>query len=196
MFLPTDKAADEAKAKADAERNQGYERIEKWALEAIPNSIREGVLISVQEVLCGDPMCSPIDVAIAIIFPSGGRGMMGIPAESKDVKKEQLLKDFPTAEVLEKWARGEEAEWPPFEDDSNSDDYEPTPLRFAIGDRVDCRTGPDPVKGWASGVVSQLWYRENGWPEDSWAPYKIQLQNGKSIFAPSDQDQIVRRSKT
>jgi len=69
MFLPGNKTTDDAKAKADAERKLAYERIEKWATAAIPPSIRDGVSISVQEVICGDPTCAPIDTAIAIIFP-------------------------------------------------------------------------------------------------------------------------------
>lgn len=73
MFLPGNKTTDAAKAKADAERNQAYSRIEDWAREEIPLSIRDGVNISVQEVICGDPTCAPIDTAIAIIFPRYGR---------------------------------------------------------------------------------------------------------------------------
>jgi len=197
MFLPGNKTTDDAKAKADAERKLAYERIEKWATAAIPPSIRDGVSISVQEVICGDPTCAPIDTAIAIIFPSGGRGMLGLPAESKDVTKEDLLEGFPTVEVLQKWFQGEEAEWPPFEDD-NEDEFNESnqpKLRFSVGDSVECRIGPDPVTGWAKGSVAQLWYREQGWPPNSWAPYKIQLEDGKCIFAPSDMDQIIRGAK-
>lgn len=198
MFLPGTKATDEAKAIADAARNEGYVRVEKWAMDAIPSSIRKGVQISVQEVVCGDPTCAPIDTAVAIIFPSGGRGMMGLPAESKDVLKRDLLDGFPTEEVLEKWARGEEAEWPPFQDDDDEDEFsdlQQPQLRFIVGESVECRIGPDPVKGWAKGTVAQLWYREQGWPPNSWAPYKVQLEDGKCIFAPSDMDQVVRRSQ-
>jgi len=123
--------------------------------------------------------------------------MLGLPAESKDVTKEDLLEGFPTVEVLQKWFQGEEAEWPPFEDD-NEDEFNESnqpKLRFSVGDSVECRIGPDPVTGWAKGSVAQLWYREQGWPPNSWAPYKIQLEDGKCIFAPSDMDQIIRGAK-
>mmetsp|Transcript_12994 Transcript_12994/g.15249 ORF Transcript_12994/g.15249 Transcript_12994/m.15249 type:complete len:197 (+) Transcript_12994:155-745(+) len=196
MFLPGNKTTDAAKAKADAERNEAYTRIEDWTREEIPLSIRDGVNISVQEVICGDPTCAPIDTAIAIIFPSGGRGMMGLPAESKDVLKEDLLEGFPTNEVLEKWSRGEEAEWPPFDDEEDFTDSNQPQLRFEVGEKVECRIGPDEVTGWAKGSVMQLWYREQGWPPNSWAPYKIQLDDGKCIFAPSDLDQIIRKAQT
>jgi len=196
MFLPGNKTTDAAKAKADAERNEAYTRIEDWTREEIPLSIRDGVNISVQEVICGDPTCAPIDTAIAIIFPSGGRGMMGLPAESKDVLKEDLLEGFPTKEVLEKWSRGEEAEWPPFDDEEEFTESNQPQLRFEVGEKVECRIGPDEVTGWAKGSVMQLWYREQGWPPNSWAPYKIQLDDGKCIFAPSDLDQIIRKAQT
>jgi len=196
MFLPGNKTTDAAKAKADAERNEAYTRIEDWTREEIPLSIRDGVNISVQEVICGDPTCAPIDTAIAIIFPSGGRGMMGLPAESKDVLKEDLLEGFPTNEVLEKWSRGEEAEWPPFDDEEEFTESNQPQLRFEVGEKVECRIGPDEVTGWAKGSVMQLWYREQGWPPNSWAPYKIQLDDGKCIFAPSDLDQIIRKAQT
>lgn len=191
MFLPKNEAEDaEAKA-AELARREGYTRIEGWVAETIPTEIRQGVTISVQEVVCGDPECAPIDTAIAILFPSGGRGMLGIPLESKDVTKEALLDLFPTTPVLAAWARGEEAEWPPLDDDEP--DTERPRLRFEVGRRVACRVGPDPVTGWAPGLVVQLWYHEDSWPADSWAPYKIELDDGRNIFAPGDVDQIIRQ---
>ena len=116
---------------------------------------------------------------------------MGLPMEARDVEKEDLVNGFPTEEVIMKWHRGEEAEWPPYEDD----EFDKPQLRFAVGQRVECRIGPDPVLGWARGEIIQLWYREQAWPEDSWAPYKIQLDDGKKIFAPGDMDQIIRAER-
>jgi len=123
---------------------------------------------------------------------SGGRGMLGIPMESKEVTKEALLEVFPTEDVLHAWARGEEAEWPPMEDFDDDQDFERPRLRFEVGQRVACRVGPDPVTGWAPGRVIMLWYREPSWPANSWAPYKIELDDGRNIFAPGDVDQIIR----
>eukprot|EP00573_Skeletonema_grethae_P010975 CAMPEP_0201695010 /NCGR_PEP_ID=MMETSP0578-20130828/7092_1 /ASSEMBLY_ACC=CAM_ASM_000663 /TAXON_ID=267565 /ORGANISM="Skeletonema grethea, Strain CCMP 1804" /LENGTH=202 /DNA_ID=CAMNT_0048180783 /DNA_START=126 /DNA_END=734 /DNA_ORIENTATION=+ len=192
MFLPqTDETVAE-KQEADKARREGYSRIEQWAQEALPGEISQGVTITVQEIQCGDPNCSPIDTAVAIMFPSGGRGMMGIPLESKEVTKEVLLELFPTEDVLRAWARGEEAEWPPMDDDDEIEDVERPRLRFEVGQRVACRVGPDPVTGWATGSVVMLWYREPTWPANSWAPYKIELDDGRNIFAPGDVDQIIR----
>ncbi|KAL7476631.1 hypothetical protein ACHAW6_002480 [Cyclotella cf. meneghiniana] len=196
MFLPKNESDTSKLRAAEAARREGYARIEAWALEAIPSEIRRGVTITVQEVQCGDPECAPIDTAVAIMFPSGGRGMMGIPLEAKDVSEEDFLDFFPTEDVLNAWSRGEDAEWPPIDDDDDEIDFTQRPrLRFSVGQRVVCRVGPDPVKGWAPGRVIQLWYREPTWPANSLAPYKIELDDGRNIFAPGDVDQIIRELK-
>jgi hypothetical protein len=65
-------------------------------------------------------------------------------------------------------------------------------MRFKVGDRVLCRVDPDPVTGWAPGKVVKLWYREPLWPPNSWAPYKIELDDNSNIFAPRDNDEIIR----
>jgi len=69
MFLPQDERNVAEMQATEKARREGYSRIEVWATEAIPEEIRQGVTISVQEVQCGDPECAPIDTAIAIIFP-------------------------------------------------------------------------------------------------------------------------------
>lgn len=191
MFLPDNMKDAAAEKNAEAYRKKAYERIENWALELIPVQIRKNVQVSVQEVQCGDPECAPIDTAIGILFNSGGRGMMGLPLEAKDVTKEDLEAEFPTHDVLEKWSRGEEADWPPVDDN-----YDLPDLRFDVGQKVECRIGPDPVTGWAKGTIIQLWYRERNWQPGSYAPYKIRLDDGKYIFAPGDMDQVIRAQKT
>mmetsp|Transcript_15847 Transcript_15847/g.15242 ORF Transcript_15847/g.15242 Transcript_15847/m.15242 type:complete len:198 (-) Transcript_15847:797-1390(-) len=192
MFLPQNDAEEEATKKADTARKAAYIRIEEWAIEAIPPSTRDGVHINVQEVQCGDPNCAPIDTAVTIVFPSGGRGMLGLPFESVEVTEDILLRGFPTEEVLTKWHRGEEADWPPDEEPDHDDETYLPQLRFEIGQKVECRIGPDAVTGWVSGLVTELWYRESSWPPDSFAPYKIQLDDGRAIFAPGDMDQVIR----
>lgn len=191
MFLPDsmkNQADDDA---ASVRRNTAYKDIERWSLELIPSQIRNAVQISVQEVQCGDPECAPIDTAIAILFDSGGRGMLGLPMEAYEVNKELLREHFPYGDVLEKWAKGEEAEWPPLDLEDEMDDPFPA-LRFGVGQRVQCRVGPDEVTGWASGTIIQLWYRENSWNSGTYAPYKIRLDDGREIFAPADADPVVR----
>jgi hypothetical protein len=120
---------------------------------------------------------------------SGGQGMFGVPQEAKDVTEEDIKHFFPTPEVLEKWYKGEEADWPPMVDELGPDDF--PKLRFEVGTKVLCRVGP---ADWAPGTIIQLWYREAQWPAGSFAPYKIKLDSGSDIFAPGDLDQVIRRN--
>ena len=121
------------------------------------------------------------------VAPSGGQGMFGLPMDSKSVTQNELENFFPSTEVLEAWHRGEDADWPPQQNDMAN---QPT-LRFSVGTQVLCRVGADE---WAPGQVTQLWYRESGWPEGAFAPYKIKLDDGRDIFAPADMDQIIKQN--
>jgi hypothetical protein len=125
---------------------------------------------------------------VTITFPRSG-GMFGIPNEAKEITEEEVKEFFPTEDVIEAWARGEKAPWPP-EDEVWDDDYpEFPPVRFQVGARVECRTGQDE---WVRGKVILVWYREPHWPVNSWAPYQIQLDDGRLIFAPADTEQVIR----
>ena len=118
--------------------------------------------------------------------------MVGLPMESIQVNKEHLKACFPPEDVLIKWSKGEEADWPRFDDDEDDEILDFPQLRFGLDQLVECKTGADPVTGWTKGKIIQLWYRENGWPKNTYAPYKIELEDGKHIYAPADQDQVIR----
>jgi hypothetical protein len=125
---------------------------------------------------------------VTITFPRSG-GMFGIPSEAKEITEEEVKEFFPTEDVIEAWARGEKVPWPP-EDEVWDDDYtEFPPVRFRVGTRVECRVGPNE---WVQGTVILVWYREPHWPVNSWAPYQIQLDDSRFIFAPADTDQVIR----
>ena len=66
-------------------------------------------------------------------------------------------------------------------------------LRFAVGERVCCRTG---AIEWSPGTVVALRYREEHWPEGRSAPYQIELDDGGLIFAPRDSDELIRAEAT
>jgi hypothetical protein len=100
--------------------------------------------------------------------------------EAREVTLQELESVFPPLDILEKWHRGEEADWPPRE--------EPV-LRFDVGMSVLCRVGSS---DWSPGIITQVWYREPNWPEGAFAPYKIKLDDGRDIFAPADMDQIIK----
>lgn len=228
MFLPSSVAENQKKID---ERKAAFKNIEQWSLEMIPAAIRNEAQVSIQEVNCGDPACSPVDTAITIQFSrcvcrglyhdqiimllrsillhlrfldviqtthicflslfrySGCNGIFGLPVEAKDVTLETLKSNFPTPEVLEKWHAGEDADWPPMDEEAEAEFPE---LRFDVGTRVLCRIGPDVNKDWAPGEIVLLWYREPNWPQGSFAPYKIKLDDGRNIFAPGDMDQVIR----
>ena len=114
--------------------------------------------------------------------------MTALAMEAKEITKQELQNSFPTSDVLVKWSKGEDADWPPI----NSTVGMPS-LRFDVGQKVLCRIGPDINKDWAPGTVILLWYREITWPEGSYAPYKVKLDDGRDIFAPADMDQVIRK---
>ncbi|KAL3940598.1 MAG: hypothetical protein SGARI_000905 [Bacillariaceae sp.] len=95
--------------------------------------------------------------------------------EAREVTKEELQNNFPTKEVLEQWNNGEDVEWPPMA--ANVEPEFPE-LRFSLD--------------WAKGTVIKLWYSEANWPQGSYAPYKVKLDDGREIFAPGDMDQVIR----
>ena len=68
---------------------------------------------------------------------------------------------------------------------------DPTSLRFATGTRVKCRTGED---SWSPGRVLQHNYREPHFPPGMYAAYQVKLDDGRLIFAPKDDDMIIRRA--
>lgn len=62
-------------------------------------------------------------------------------------------------------------------------------LRFDEGYRVECNCGE-----WKPGTIVKAWYREDSWEEDSWAAYQVQLDDGNLIFAPIDDDNVIRKA--
>jgi G3E family GTPase len=60
-------------------------------------------------------------------------------------------------------------------------------LRFQQGARVVCNIGK-----WTAGTVVKQYYREESWPEGKVVPYQVKLDNGKLIFAPMDDDRVIR----
>ena len=66
MFLPGRNAEEERHA-----LQTEYRRVERICVELLPSdpALREASNISVQEVQCGDPDCSPIDTIVTIMFP-------------------------------------------------------------------------------------------------------------------------------
>lgn len=151
--------------------------------------------------------CAPIDTVFTLVWSEGGRGMFAVPMSLDDIEQDMMDDIFPVsahphccsilcscilvlpsncdplhvqdAETLQKWFNKEEAHWPRRPE-----------LRFTIGTRVECRIGPNPIRGWAPGVITALFYSEPGWPQSMYAPYQIRLDDGRLIFAPQDIDAV------
>lgn len=62
-------------------------------------------------------------------------------------------------------------------------------LRFPLGARVECNTGKD---GWLPGEIVDHFYRDPSFPPGETAPYQIQLDDGALIYAPADDDRLIR----
>lgn len=60
-------------------------------------------------------------------------------------------------------------------------------LRFAIGARVECNCG-----SWKAGTVVKHFYSQKSFPEGMCVPYQVQLDDKKLIFAPADEDRVIR----
>ena len=72
-----------------------------------------------------------------------------------------------------------------------SGDIATTKLRFAVGTRVECSH----IAGWELGTVVYHFYRQSSFPAGAFVPYQIQLDSGKQIYAPTDDDTVIRLSR-
>ena len=50
--------------------------------------------------VCGDPKCAPVDTVVTLIWPSGGKGMFGIPMTAVEVTQQDLLDVFPVRALI------------------------------------------------------------------------------------------------
>ena len=66
-------------------------------------------------------------------------------------------------------------------------DADKTTLRFPIGTRVECNCG-----SWKPGTIAKHFYAQKSFPEGMCVPYQVRLDDNKLIFAPADEDRVVR----
>ena len=68
-------------------------------------------------------------------------------------------------------------------------------LRFKVWDKVKCRTGVGvDENSWSVGEVVVLMYRDEYMPLGQVAPYQVKLDNGDLIFAPEDDEWVIRKA--
>lgn len=178
---------DPSKVGLKKEKAAAIKRVEGWVKGALPPSVaaNPALRVAVKEVICGDPTCAPIDTIIEFLIDSVSMGGVGIPAEVQECGQEEVLESLPTAEVLTDWSNGKDSPWPPEALPPADVD-----LRFGPDDRVECFVGkPD---GWLGGRIAQMWYREPSFPAGFIAPYQVELDDGRLIFAPEDSERCIR----
>lgn len=63
-------------------------------------------------------------------------------------------------------------------------------LRFPLGARVECKA----EHKWTTGTVIAYWYTQSSFPKGMCVPYQVELDNGKLMYAPRDDDNHIRAS--
>ena len=61
-------------------------------------------------------------------------------------------------------------------------------LRFEVGARVECNCG-----AWKPGTVVKHFYAQSSFAAGMCVPYQVRLDDKKLIFAPADEDRVIRR---
>lgn len=64
-------------------------------------------------------------------------------------------------------------------------------LRFKVGDLVSAKIG-EVGDNWQPGRIAAIGYREAHFPPGFVAPYQVELHGGRMIYAPYDNDTIIR----
>ena len=60
-------------------------------------------------------------------------------------------------------------------------------LNFEIGDIVVCKKA-----GWSTGIIRDIWYREDEWETGKYIPYEVLLLNGDIILVDKDSKDNIR----
>lgn len=92
MFVPG--KVDSKKAEKAAVR-KALADVKEWALSCIAAELHEGLLVDVNEVVCGDPTCAPVDTVFTLVWSSGGRGVFGVPLASREMTQDDVIDHMP-----------------------------------------------------------------------------------------------------
>lgn len=92
MFNPTKAKSDKAEKAA---KQKAINDLRTWSMELVPEDLREGLIIDVSEVICGDPSCAPIDTVFTLVWEPSGKGLFSIAAPPSEVTREDLPEEFP-----------------------------------------------------------------------------------------------------
>jgi len=113
--------------------------------------------------------------------------MMDRHPKMKNLSKADVMKDSPRLEFGAKWDGTSKTDIP---------DERKKKLRFYTGQFVKCNCGNPIIPAWQMGRVIGFWYKEPYFPaEHPGFPYQVCLENGQLIFAPADDNMVVRAVK-
>ncbi len=103
-----------AKKSEDSKKKQLIKQITDKSMLLVPEYLREGLILSINEIACGDPSCSPVDTVFTFVWAEkegelkekngntedeegGARGMFAIPMTIEEILKENLEEMFPVS---------------------------------------------------------------------------------------------------
>ena len=86
------------KRRLDSEKREALARIKAWAEELLPEPARGRLKVTVNEVVCGDPACAPIDTVVE--FWGELRTGFGMPSRAAEVTQADLVSFLPDEDVL------------------------------------------------------------------------------------------------
>lgn len=95
MFDPLRATKDKAQK---AQKKKGLEDLKAWTLTLIPEDLRPGLIIDVNEVVCGDPSCAPIDTFFTLVWETTGKGVFAMPNPVAEISREDLESFFPVSQ--------------------------------------------------------------------------------------------------
>jgi hypothetical protein len=94
MFNPNKAAKDKGEK---AVKKKALENLKAWSLTLVPIDLQEGLIIDINEVVCGDPSCAPVDTVFTLVWGGSGKGLFAIPAPAAEVMQEDLVDFFPVS---------------------------------------------------------------------------------------------------
>ena len=92
MFNPSKAAKDKSEKAA---KQKAINDLRKWSLELVPDELKEGLIIDISEVVCGDPTCAPIDTVFTLVWEPSGKGLFSIALAPHEITREDLVDEFP-----------------------------------------------------------------------------------------------------
>ena len=78
-------------------KKKALKKVKDLCLQIIPVQLQDGLLVDVNEQVCGDPTCAPIDTVVTLVWSSGGRGLFGVPLEAQEIELQDLEDVFPVS---------------------------------------------------------------------------------------------------